>query len=51
MALIDTKLRSLEPRDKPYVESDEGGLHLEVSKHDVRRSTSSVPSGPSLLSA
>lgn len=30
MALSDTKLRNLKPGDKAYVESDEGGLHLEV---------------------
>lgn len=30
MALSDTKLRSLKPGEKPYIETDEGGLHLEV---------------------
>lgn len=31
MALSDTKLRNLKPGERPYVESDEGGLHLEVT--------------------
>lgn len=31
MALSDTKLRSLKPGPKPYIESDDGGLHLEVT--------------------
>lgn len=30
MALSDTKLRNLKPGDKPYCETDEGGLHIEV---------------------
>lgn len=30
MALSDTKLRNLKPGEKPYIETDEGGLHLEV---------------------
>lgn len=30
MALSDTKLRNLKPADKPYTETDEGGLHIEV---------------------
>lgn len=30
MALSDTKLRNLKPGEKPYVETDEGGLHIEV---------------------
>lgn len=30
MALSDTKLRNLKPGEKPYVETDEGGLHVEV---------------------
>lgn len=30
MALTDTKLRNLKPGEKPYIETDEGGLHLEV---------------------
>lgn len=30
MALTDTKLRNLKPGAKPYIETDEGGLHLEV---------------------
>lgn len=30
MALSDTKLKNLKPRDKAYTESDEGGLHIEV---------------------
>lgn len=30
MALTDTKLRNLKPSKKPYIETDEGGLHLEV---------------------
>lgn len=30
MALSDTKLRNLKPGEKPYIESDEGGLHIEV---------------------
>lgn len=30
MALSDTKLRTLKPGDKPYTETDEGGLHIEV---------------------
>jgi hypothetical protein len=30
MALSDTKLRNLKPGEKPYIESDEGGLHLEI---------------------
>lgn len=31
MALSDTKLRNLKPGEKSYIESDEGGLHLEVT--------------------
>lgn len=31
MALSDTKLRNLKPGEKPYIESDDGGLHLEVT--------------------
>jgi integrase len=31
MALTDTKLRNLKPREKAYVETDEGGLHIEVT--------------------
>ena len=30
MALSDTKLRNLKPGEKPYGETDEGGLHIEV---------------------
>lgn len=30
MALSDTKLRNLKPSEKPYIETDEGGLHVEV---------------------
>lgn len=30
MALTDTKAKALKPREKSYIESDEGGLHLEV---------------------
>ncbi len=30
MALSDTKLRNLKPGGKPYIETDEGGLHVEV---------------------
>src|SRR5574343_1350111 len=30
MALSDTKLRNLKPGERPYIETDEGGLHLEV---------------------
>lgn len=30
MALSDTKLRNLKPGEKPYTETDEGGLHIEV---------------------
>ena len=30
MALSDTKLRNLKPGEKPYIETDDGGLHLEV---------------------
>lgn len=30
MALSDTTLRNLKAREKPYTESDEGGLHIEV---------------------
>ena len=30
MALSDTKLRNLKPGEKPYIETDEGGLHIEV---------------------
>lgn len=30
MALSDPKLRNLKPREKPHIETDEGGLHLEV---------------------
>lgn len=30
MALTDTKVKALKPREKSYIESDEGGLHLEV---------------------
>ncbi len=30
MALSDTKLRNLKPGEKPYAETDEGGLHIEV---------------------
>ncbi len=30
MALSDTKLRNLKPGEKPCIETDEGGLHLEV---------------------
>lgn len=31
MALSDTKLRNFKPGEKPYIESDDGGLHLEVT--------------------
>ena len=31
MALTDTKLRNLKPRQKAYLETDEGGLHIEVT--------------------
>ncbi|MFZ5620356.1 MAG: tyrosine-type recombinase/integrase [Pseudomonadota bacterium] len=30
MALSDTKLRNLKPGEKPYIETDDGGLHIEV---------------------
>lgn len=30
MALSDTKLRNLKPGKRPYIETDEGGLHIEV---------------------
>ena len=30
MALSDTKLRNLKPGEKPYAETDDGGLHIEV---------------------
>ena len=31
MALSDTRLRTLKPREKNYAEADEGGLHIEVT--------------------
>ncbi len=36
MALSDTKLRNLKPGEKPYIETDEGGLHLEVMPGGVK---------------
>ena len=30
MTLTDTKLKNLKPGAKPYIETDEGGLHVEV---------------------
>jgi hypothetical protein len=36
MALSDTKLRNLKPGGKLYIESDDGGLHLEVTPGGAR---------------
>ncbi|MBJ7377413.1 Arm DNA-binding domain-containing protein, partial [Sphingobium sp.] len=30
MALKDTEIRALKPRDKPYRKADSGGLYIEV---------------------
>ena len=30
MTLTDTKPRNLKPGEKPYIETDGGGLHIEV---------------------